>query len=60
MDWEGSTIKMRFQPIPLVEIKAELNQIGANEDSQGDQLPKGPNDIQPEFGPMPDLEKNID
>ena len=35
MDWQSSTIKMRFQPIPSAEIKAELNQIGANEDSQG-------------------------
>ena len=51
---------MWFQPIPLAEIKVELNQIGANEDNQGDQMPKGPNDIQPKFGPKPDMEKNID
>ena len=59
MDQECNSIKMRSQPVPLAEIKVDLNQKGAFEDSQGDQLPKGPNDIQPKFGPKPDLEKNI-
>ena len=53
MDQEGNIIKMRFQQISLTEIKVELNQISANENSPVDQLPKGPNDIHPKFGPKP-------
>ena len=31
---------MRFQLVPSAEIKVEWSQIGANEDSQGDHLPR--------------------
>ena len=47
----GQYHQMRFKPILLADIRAELNHIGANKNNQGDQLPKGPEDPQPKFAP---------
>ena len=60
MDQESNSIKMRYQPIPLADIRAGLNHIGASENNQGDQLPKEPEDPHPKFDPKPDLDRDID